>query len=56
MQHGALDLRVAKLTDIELIKSAKDAAQTFVSKGEKLVKYPLLEARINRLRTITNLN
>jgi ATP-dependent DNA helicase RecG len=56
MQSGELDLRVAKLTDIELIRSARAAAKQFIEKGENLVKYPQLKARVDRLRTITNLN
>jgi ATP-dependent DNA helicase RecG len=55
-QHGELDLRVAKLTDLELIKSARNSAKDFVSKGENLLKYPQLKARVDRLRIITNLN
>ncbi|MFT4532311.1 MAG: ATP-dependent DNA helicase RecG [Candidatus Saccharimonadales bacterium] len=56
MQHGALDLRVAKLSDVELINSAKNAAKHFIQKGEKLVEYPQLKARVDVLRSITNLN
>jgi ATP-dependent DNA helicase RecG len=56
MQHGELDLRVAKLTDIKLISSAREAAKQFIEKGESLLKYPQLKARVDRLRTITNLN
>ena len=56
MQHGELDLRIAKLTDVELIARAKQAAQTFVDKGEKLVQYKELCQRVTRLRAVTNLN
>ena len=56
VQHGALDLRVAKITDIDLVREARDAARKFMKKGEKLVKYPQLKARVDILRTITNLN
>jgi ATP-dependent DNA helicase RecG len=56
VQHGALDLRVATLSDTTLIKQARDAAVQFVRKNENLVYYPKLNNRINRLRTITNLN
>ncbi len=55
-QHGELDLRVAKLTDVDLIKSARNSAKDFVKKGENLLKYPQLKARVDRLRIITNLN
>jgi len=55
-QHGALDLRVAKLTDIELIKLARLKAKEFIKKSEKLVQYSELKARVDKLRVITNLN
>jgi len=56
IQHGALDLRVAKLTDTKLIAAARSAAQEFIYKKEKLSKFAHLEARVNSLRAITNLN
>jgi len=56
MQHGELDLRVAKLTDVKLITSARMAAKQFIIKDESLLKYPQLKARVDKLRTITNLN
>ncbi len=56
MQHGALDLRVANLTDTKLIAAARGAAQQFVEKREKIAKYPHLAARVQQLRAITNLN
>lgn len=56
MQHGALDLRVARLTDVHLIAAARTSAAEFIEKGEKLVKYKELRERVQRLRTVTNLN
>jgi ATP-dependent DNA helicase RecG len=56
MQHGALDLRVAKITDTKLIAEARSAANEFIKKGENLLKYKQLKKRVDRLRTITNLN
>lgn len=56
MQHGALDLRVAKLTDTKLIAAARNAAQEFIDKKEGLKKYPHLLDRVTALRAITNLN
>jgi ATP-dependent DNA helicase RecG len=55
-QHGALDLRVAKLTDTELIADARRAAQEFLEKDENLLQYKELEERVRRLRTVTHLN
>lgn len=56
VQHGALDLRVAKITDTQLIASARNAACDFIDKNENLLHYPGLRKRVERLRTITNLN
>jgi ATP-dependent DNA helicase RecG len=56
LQHGALDLRVASLTDTELIAAARNAAREFIDKQEDLLQYPELRGRVERLRTITNLH
>lgn len=56
MQHGALDLRVAKLTDTKLIAHARAAAQAFLDKNENLLKYPELADHVAQLRAVTNLN
>lgn len=56
MQHGQLDLRVARLTDTHLIAAARNAAQDFLEKKEDLRAYPLLHERVARLRVVTNLN
>jgi len=56
MQHGALDLRVAKLTDVMLIAAARKAAAEFIKKAEDLVEYTELHQHVTRLRTVTNLN
>jgi ATP-dependent DNA helicase RecG len=56
MQHGALDLRVAKLSDSKLIAGARTAAQDFIEKNENLKKYPQLHRRVATLRAVTNLN
>ncbi len=55
-QHGELDLRIAKLTDVALIAAARQMAQQFIDRGEDLLKYNYLAVRIRRLRAITNLN
>ena len=55
-QHGALDLRIAELSDLALIKSARNAAEEFIKNKESLLKYKELEKTINKLRAITNLN
>ncbi len=56
MQHGALDLRIANLSDISLIRAARQSADEFLSTGENLVQYKELNKHITRLRAVTNLN
>lgn len=56
MQHGALDLRVANLTDIKLIVAARNAAQEFIESGDDIKKYPHLASRVSALRAVTNLH
>ncbi len=55
-QHGQLDLRVAKLTDVNLIAAARKNAQAFIDRRENLLQYPYLSARVMKFRAITNLN
>ena len=56
MQHGALDLRVAQLSDTKLIAAARNAAQDFIERKENLKKYQHLNTKVSALRAITNLN
>jgi ATP-dependent DNA helicase RecG len=56
MQHGQLDLRVAKLSDTKLIAAARQAAQRFIDQGEDLLHYKSLASQVAHLRTVTNLN
>lgn len=55
-QHGALDLRIAKLTDTKLIARARNTAQEFIDRNENLLKYKELYDHVKALRAITNLN
>jgi ATP-dependent DNA helicase RecG len=56
LQHGALDLRVAQLTDMRLIASARAAAQACIERAENLLQYPQLYENVKALRAVTNLN
>lgn len=56
LQHGALDLRIAKLTDRRLIVTAREAAQKFIDKNESLLKYKELHNHVTELRKVTRLN
>lgn len=55
-QHGALDLRIAQLSDTKLIAAARSAAQKFIDMSENLVEYTQLHEHVMRLRAVTNLN
>ncbi len=55
-QHGQLDLRIAKLTDVKLIAVARASAQAFLDRNENLLHYKQLAGVVNRLRAVTNLN
>jgi ATP-dependent DNA helicase RecG len=55
-QHGVLDLRIAKLSDTELISAARKAAEKCIQEGLNLLQYPRLARRVNELRKVTNLN
>ncbi|HYH75657.1 MAG TPA: ATP-dependent DNA helicase RecG [Candidatus Saccharimonadales bacterium] len=55
-QHGELDLHVAKLTDTQLIASARAAAQEYIDRGENLLQYPITYKHVSHLRAVTNLN
>lgn len=55
-QHGALDLSIAKLTDINLITKARILAQQFIDRKENLIQYEHLSKRVSKLIGITNLN
>jgi ATP-dependent DNA helicase RecG len=56
MQHGQLDLRIAKLSDTKLIAEARTGAQSFLDRKENLLQYKQLRAHVTRLRAVTNLN
>lgn len=56
MQHGQLDLRIANLADTKLIAAARQGAVEFIERGEELIKYKELAARVTKLRAVTNLN
>ncbi len=56
MQHGQLDLRVAKLSDTHLIAAARASAQMFIDTAEDLLQYPYLAEHVTQLRAVTNLN
>ena len=56
LQHGALDLRIAGLDDIELIKQARESVKYFIKNNISLLKYPKLKSQVETLQKMTNLN
>ena len=55
-QHGKLDLRMASLTDSELIKNVQKAVKLFTEKHDTLLQYPVLQQKISKLQHIVHLN
>lgn len=55
-QHGKLDLRIANITDLTLIKKAKLSAKTFLDSNEDLKSYPVLAKRVQSSLSLTYLN
>lgn len=56
MQHGQLDLRIAKLTDVHLIAAARKSALALLESGADLIQYKELMANVRRLRAVTHLD
>lgn len=55
-QHGILDLKIAKLTDVKLINLTKQATKEFKNKGEGLVQYKQIANRVDLATKLTYLN
>ncbi|MCB9820058.1 ATP-dependent DNA helicase RecG [Candidatus Nomurabacteria bacterium] len=55
-QHGDLNLRIASLADIKLIKQAQVAAEQFIASNESLVQYKQLASEVERYQRLTILN
>ncbi|MDO4612236.1 MAG: ATP-dependent DNA helicase RecG [Candidatus Saccharibacteria bacterium] len=56
LQHGALDLRIASLSDTKLIHRAQADVEKFLQMGEKMLEYRELMAGIKKYQQITTLN
>lgn len=56
LQHGALDLRIATLSDTKLIHRAQVDVQKFLQNPENMVKYKELMSGITKYQQITTLN
>lgn len=55
-QSGALNLAVANIADMKLLKRAQAAASSWLSTGGKLVQYEQLNREVERYRRLTTLN
>lgn len=55
MQHGALDLKFATLSDHALLRDVKDAVDTFIN-TEDMAAYPELSLRVRRAQAVITLN
>ena len=56
LQHGAMDLRIATLSDTKLISRAQRDVDTFLQNPENMVKYTELMQGITKYQQITTLN
>ncbi len=56
MQHGELDLDVAKLSDTKLIAKAQDFAQKLIDDDPELEGFPQLRNKVAEYRRVTHLN
>lgn len=56
LQHGALDLRIATLSDTRLIHRAQEDVAKFLKNPENMVKYKELMSGITKYQQITTLN
>ena len=56
LQHGALDLRIATLSDTRLVHRAQRDVAEFLKNPENMVKYKELMAGITKYQQLTTLN
>lgn len=56
LQHGELDLRIAKLSDAPLLASARKAVNDFIESKQKLTDFPDLARRVRAAQAIVTLN
>jgi ATP-dependent DNA helicase RecG len=56
LQHGELDLRIAKLTDVKLLHDSRAAVKDFMSTGYDLHDFPDLKRRVRTAQAVVTLN
>ena len=55
-QHGMLDLRMASIGDTKYIAHVRQVAKGFLDSQPDISQYPALSLRINKLKSLTQLN
>lgn len=55
-QHGALDLRIASISDTKTVERVQLAVRDFINSGEDLLQYKQLSKRVQKYQRLTNLN
>jgi ATP-dependent DNA helicase RecG len=56
VQHGALDLRIATITDTKLVAKVSADVKRFIESGETMLKYKELAAKVQYYQRLTTLN
>ncbi len=56
LQHGALDLRIATITDTKLVHRADELVKDFMAKKYNVLEYKELNAEIQKYQRLTTLN
>lgn len=56
LQHGELDLRIAKLSDVKLLAAARQAVGSFMTSEKKRSSYPELARRVRAAQAVVTLS
>ena len=56
LQHGAMDLRIASITDTKLVHKADRLVKDFIKHGYNMVEYKELSASVRKYQRLTTLN
>ena len=56
LQHGALDLRIASVTDTKLVHRADQLVRQFLQQGYNVLEYKELSAIVRKYQRLTTLN
>lgn len=56
LQHGALDLRIASITDTKLVRKAEQLVKDFIKQKYNVLEYKELSASVRKYQRLTTLN